>query len=253
MQICRNLPARADFCTTEEQCECSIGENEVFYMIHARPKASAIFVIGSLMLLLGGCLTSSEEASPDNPETVIVGGNVAPLIAGNPASAVSIGQTYSFTPSASDADGDVLTFSVSNQPNWATLVPSTGTLYGTPQLGNLGLYNNIVMSVSDGTDQADLSPFSIEVVATATGFASLSWQAPTQNEDGSALSDLAGYRIYFGNGMGEYNTVIEIDNPSITAYLVENLVPNTYYFVMTSLNSTGLESNYTEVGSKTIQ
>ncbi len=74
--------------------------------------------------------------------------------------------------------------------------------------------------------------------------ATLSWTPPTQNTDGSPLTDLAGYKIYYGNESGNYQTSIQIDNPGITIYVVENLTPNTYYFVITAFNRIGAESDF---------
>jgi hypothetical protein len=42
-------------------------------------------------------------------------------------------------------------------------------------------------------------------------------------------------------------------NPGITTYVVESLTPNTYYFTVTALNSTGAESVFSNTASKTIQ
>ena len=72
----------------------------------------------------------------------------------------------------------------------------------------------------------------------------LSWTPPTQNSDGSALTDLAGYNIYYGNESGNYGIIIKIDNPGIAIYVVENLTPNTYYFVITAFNRIGAESDF---------
>jgi len=57
-----------------------------------------------------------------------------------------------------------------------------------------------------------------------------------QNTDGSPLTDLTGYKIYYGNESGNYQASIQIDNPGIAIYVVENLTPNTYYFVLTVIN-----------------
>src|SRR5262245_28788244 len=62
--------------------------------------------------------------------------NTPPTISGMPAPSVTSGQTYSFQPSASDANGDALTFSISNRPAWASFSTSTGLLAGTPAAGN---------------------------------------------------------------------------------------------------------------------
>src|SRR5580698_9107176 len=91
--------------------------------------------------------------------------NTAPQISGTPATSVIAGSAYSFTPTASDADGDTLTFAVSNLPDWANFDPSSGTLSGTPPPASIGSYPNISISVSDGQANTSLPPFAIQVVA----------------------------------------------------------------------------------------
>ena len=81
----------------------------------------------------------------------------------------------------------------------------------------------------------------------------LSWTAPTHNEDGSALTDLAGFKIYWGTTPGIYTNSERIDNPGITTYTVDGLPPDTYEFVTTSLNAAGIESTYSNPATKTVQ
>jgi hypothetical protein len=88
-------------------------------------------------------------------------------ISGTPATQVTAGQAYSFTPTASGPTGATLTFSVQNLPSWATFSTSTGTLSGTPSSSNVGTFANIVISVTDGRKSAALAAFSIQVTATA--------------------------------------------------------------------------------------
>lgn len=204
--------------------------------------------------LLSGCLTGGEtddaQAGPDpdpNPP-----GNAAPTISGSPRTSTTVGEAYTFTPSASDADGDPLTFSVENLPRWADFSTDDGTISGVPNLGDEGTYSDILVSVSDGSAQASLPEFSLNVTQTAMGSATLSWTPPTENEDGSTLSNLAGYKIYYGVNQGSYPNQVTIDNPGITTYVVENLSPNTYFFVSTAFNSSGVESDYSNVASKTV-
>ncbi len=97
--------------------------------------------------------------------TVTQAPNQAPTITGAPASSVVAGQPYAFTPIASDADGDALTFSIQNRPTWATFSSSTGQLSGTPTSAQVGSYPNIVISVSDGKTSTALSPFGVTVSA----------------------------------------------------------------------------------------
>jgi Putative Ig domain len=178
--------------------------------------------------------------------------NTPPTISGNPPSQVNANSAYSFTPTASDANGDTLTFSITGQPSWASFNSSTGRLFGTPAAGDVGTYTNIRITVSDGSASATLGPFSITVQAVSLGSVTLDWIPPTENEDGSPLTDLAGYRIYWGTSSGSYPNSVTINNPGVTSYVVGNLAPGTYEFVATSFNSTGMESTYSNPATKVV-
>ena len=95
--------------------------------------------------------------------------NDAPTIGGTPATSVGEMAPYSFVPTASDVDPtmDTLTFSIVNQPSWASFDPNTGELSGTPGSGDAGVTTSgIVISVSDGIAPAvDLSAFDLSVLA----------------------------------------------------------------------------------------
>ena len=183
--------------------------------------------------------------------TVSAAQNRPPEISGNPPGAVNAGSAYSFTPTSSDADGDTLSFSVTNLPSWASFDSSNGALTGTPGDGDVGTYSNIMISVSDGAETASLQ-FSITVNAVSLGSATLTWTAPTQNDDGSPLTDLAGYKLYSGTTPGNYTLLTTINNPSVTTFQVDNLAPGTYYFVATAFSAAGVESSYSGMATKTI-
>ncbi|MFQ6021395.1 MAG: fibronectin type III domain-containing protein [Acidiferrobacterales bacterium] len=91
------------------------------------------------------------------------------------------------------------------------------------------------------------------VTPVAKGSVTLRWQPPTRNTDGSKLTDLAGYKIYYGTSKEYYQRVIDIKDPTITQYTINHLPPYTYYFVIIAYNRAGAESHYSNVGSKTIQ
>jgi len=207
-------------------------------------------------VVLGGCFDlmgdTVEETTAAPPDSGPGPSNNAPTISGNPPPAVIVGNNYTFTPIASDPDGDTLTFIIQNKPSWANFNASTGSLSGVANLGSEGTYANIGISVSDGSMSDSLPQFSIDVSQLALGSATLSWTPPTVNTDGSPLTDLAAYKIYYGTSPGSYPNQIRIDNPGISTYVVDNLVPNTYYFVSTSINSMGIESNYSNVASKAV-
>jgi|SRR5580704_5488146 hypothetical protein len=72
----------------------------------------------------------------------------------------------------------------------------------------------------------------------------LSWRAPTENSNGSQLTNLSGYKIYYGESSGDYSSSIQVANPTLTTYVVENLARGHYYFALTSYTSSGEESGF---------
>ena len=92
----------------------------------------------------------------------------APVISGSPGTSAVAGNKYSFRPTASDADGDALRFSIVNRPVWASFSASTGRLYGTPAANQVGQYTDIRIRVSDGNTRVALPAFSIDVRSEQT-------------------------------------------------------------------------------------
>ena len=183
---------------------------------------------------------------------IVFAGNTAPHISGTPATISAVGHNYSFTPTALDPTSDELTYSIQNKPVWAQFNKSTGTLSGTPQAGDVGSFSNIEISVSDGEFSDVLPGFTITVNQFNLGSVTLNWVAPTQNEDGTALINLNGYKIYYGTSPGNYSNQITINNPGITSYVIDNLAPDTWYFASKSFNASGMESAYSNQVSRTV-
>jgi len=192
--------------------------------------------------LLGGCLEQAgSNIELDEQGDIGPSKNTSPTIAGHPARAILYANVYKFQPEATDTDGDKLTFGIENKPVWATFDPATGALWGQPDLSSIGVYDDIVVSVSDGVGSDSLPPFSITVSMNALGKVTLNWAPPTENSDGTPLMDLAGYYIYVGEESGVYLKKITIKNSGITRYVVDNLLPDTYYFAASSFNTFGVE------------
>jgi hypothetical protein len=209
-------------------------------------------------ILLGGCGGGgggdggSGTSSNANTPPPSAGTNAAPTISGTPAANVVAGQAYSFQPAANDPNGDQLTFSVANLPGWATFDATTGRVSGTPTAAQVGAYSNITVSVSDGTANTALAAFSITVTDVASGAATLSWTPPTQNSDGSALTNLAGFQVRYGRTASNLDQSVSLDNPSINRYVVENLSAGTWYFAVVAVNSAGATSTLSNTSNKTI-
>jgi hypothetical protein len=157
-----------------------------------------------------------------------------------------------FSITVTDAAGKSLTFSISNKPAWATFSASTGLLSGTPAAGAVGSYANIVISVSDGSASASLPAFSIIVSAVTSGSATLNWTPPTQNTDGSPLSDLSGYIIFYGTNASSLSQQISLSDPSLSTYVVPGLSTGTWYFAVKAVTTSGVDSGFSNTAGKTI-
>src|SRR5205085_5676764 len=115
--------------------------------------ALASLALGACAAPQGGDPTAAAQ-SPGSTST-------APTISGTPSTSVVAGQSYAFTPTTTNPGGMTLTFSIINQPSWATFSSGTGELSGTPATTDVGTYANIEISVSDGTSKVALPAFSL--------------------------------------------------------------------------------------------
>src|SRR5512139_87101 len=197
-----------------------------------------------------GTMTSTTTTAP----TVTAPANTAPVISGTPPASVTAGSAYAFSPTASDADGNMLAFSVANKPAWAVFSTATGSLAGTPTATQAGTYSGITISVSDGTATTSLPAFGITVYApvTTSGTAMLTWAAPSQNTDGTALTNLAGFKVYHGTSATALNDVIQLEGAASTTYTYGQLGSGTHYFAVSAYTVNGLEGDLSALGSKTI-
>lgn len=92
----------------------------------------------------------------------------------------------------------------------------------------------------------------VRIGPVGDGTALVSWLAPTENTDNSTLTDLAGFKIYFGIFPGEYDNSITVNNAGLSSFLVEKLGTADWFFVVTAINSSGIESAYSKEVFKTI-
>jgi hypothetical protein len=179
--------------------------------------------------------------------------NGPPVLSGSPLSEVVQGTEYVFRPAVNDPDGDPVNFSISGKPAWATFNSSTGELRGRPDASAVGSSSTVSITASDGFLSTTIGPFGVTVVSQGNGQATLSWLPPTENTDGSPLTDLAGYEIHWGINPGSYTESAVINNQGITSYVVDNLLSGaTYYFATSAFTASGMQSNFSNEASKTI-
>src|SRR5262249_33842222 len=143
-------------------------------------------------------------------------------------------------------------FSIASKPTWAAFNSATGELSGTPTANDVGSHEEITISVSDGRSTVQLAQFAINVMPQASRSITLSWQAPTENTDGSTLTNLQGYKIHYGTQAGQYTSTITLSNAGLTRYVIDNLNAGTYYFAISAISSTGVESDLSGEANKTI-
>ena len=102
-------------------------------------------------------------------------------------------------------------------------------------------------SASTSQDTSSTSP------AAASGNAvTLNWTPPTENEDGTPLTNLAGYNIHYGKASRQYTQRISVSNPGVASYVVQDLTGGKYYFSVAAVNSHGTESPLSAEVSATV-
>ncbi len=174
----------------------------------------------------------------------------APTIGGVPSPSSLVGRVYDFIPVASDPNGRSLSFSVAGRPAWASFNAATGELTGTPAAADVGTAQ-VTITVSNGLALSSLT-FTLAVVSSAPGTATVSWVPPTTRTDGTSLTNLAAYRVYFGTDPNKLLNTVDITNSTVTVSVVPNLTSGTWYFAATAIDANGVESAYSNIASKTI-
>jgi hypothetical protein len=185
--------------------------------------------------------TSSTSATIDRGSST--SSTNSPSLAGSPPTTAMAGEAYSFQPKVANASGTVK-FTVKNLPSWAKFDAATGQLTGTPNSSNIGTFSGISIAATASGSALTLPDFAITVAPSVSqaNAVTVSWQPPMENTDGTSLSDLKGYRVKYGPSPKAYSSTIQVTNPGLTMYVVDNLPSGHYYFAVTAYNNNGYES-----------
>ena len=73
----------------------------------------------------------------------------------------------------------------------------------------------------------------------------IAWKAPTTNQDGTPLTDLAGYKLYYGHEPGNYLTSFPVGYRP-TYRLLGLSSDRTYYIAITARDFAGNESDFSQ-------
>jgi Fibronectin type III domain len=96
------------------------------------------------------------------------------------------------------------------------------------------------------------TPVPTAMTTTSSDAVTINWTPPTENTNGSALTNLSGYNIHYGTASGDYTQTISVSNAGIATYVVDDLNPGTYYFAVGAVNSQGTESPVSSEVSATV-
>jgi hypothetical protein len=215
----------------------------------SRELAAAVLFLGALLFLPG--LASAVTVAPGQPVTI-----TANLSVGQTLNYANV--TFFIVNSAGKYTGlhtnVVTSFTAGVTKTVSAKITLPATLAVGTYAASAGIYNS-------AWTQLRWVPnvFTFQVAAAtaappppSTGTAALSWTAPVANSDGTVLSNLAGYKIYYGTSATNLTQSVTVANPGLTAYTVSNLAPGTWYFAVTAYSSAGIESGRSAVVSTTL-
>jgi len=89
-------------------------------------------------------------------------------------------------------------------------------------------------------------------VSVTTGTATLAWTAPTTNTNGTAVTPLTGYTIYYGTAQNSMTNTVVVSGSSTTSYEISGLAAGTWYFTVAADAADGTQSAMSNIESKTI-
>lgn len=157
-------------------------------------------VILSICLLFAGC------KSDDTGFNSYIGGVVAaspPVITGKPATTAIVGSRYAFKPVVSSSDPTTVSFGVRNKPRWLSFDESSGALSGSPQVTDIGTFEDVTITVSVGAAVNELPPFDIQVIEKSGTTAGPSEPPPPPRASGSKFAFSEIPEIVFVRGYPE--------------------------------------------------
>jgi hypothetical protein len=198
------------------------------FVFAACPQIRNVIVCGLVTFALSACGAGGESSSSgttagtSEPATSLVSPNVG-LIDRTPVEQSDDTTTQGTT--SSPGTSTAATTPGSTNTSIATPVP------GTPASGSGSSATTVASNDNPPSSQMP-----------STGTATLDWTPPTQNSDGSVLTDLAGYTVYYGTSPGNLTEKVKITNPGLSAYTMTNLASGTWYFAVASYSSAGAES-----------
>lgn len=204
-----------------------------------------VVALSSSFLGLAACGMDGDSTLPVTTQSV-VSSNAGTIDRATDTTASTIPQTASLAgPSTSNTSAATPASSTAGTGSTVVAVNTPPSTVGGSS-GSTGSGGGTGGAGTGGTGSGGNGP------NTTTGSTTLDWIPPTRNSDGTALTNLAGYIVYYGTSPTNLNRSVKITNPGLTAYTVTNLASGKWYFAITSVSSSGVESARTSTLSATI-
>lgn len=157
--------------------------------------------------------------------------------------------TFTFGVSGTSTDGKTIvpTVTWSTTPA-ATSCAATATPAKTDWTGNKAAAGTAALTAVAAT-----TSFQLLCNWPGNTTAIVTWAPPTTNTDGSPLTDLAGFRVQWGQQSGDQNMdqTVYLSNPALRTWTSPALSPTgQWFFGVKAFNSLGLESALSNIASK---
>ena len=213
-----------------------------------------LLTLGSLCFpLLTGCMedmTLTLKTTEDQTDTEILDGTITQSIELGSNLTVTAGDAITLTPTLTNIDSGSVSYQWEQTSGNIVSLTANDTPYLTfTTTENDTLEFDLTVTDSNGNEYTD--SVSVDVLAnddTDQVSVQLSWDAPTLNEDGSLLTDLAGYKIYYGESETNMDTSLSVTDPLQTSYTIDELSSNnSYFFCISAYNTQGKESECSEI------
>ena len=204
-------------------------------MINFRSVARHVLTM-LLALSMSACSSGSATGGPENA--------AISLTISSQSSASTVDTTDSAMSLSGSANSDMGVFKVTwiNDRGGGGVATGTDSWHVTSINLELG-ENKITVTAEDTAGTTISQRIVVNRESGQTGSVTLSWIAPTARNDGSPLTNLAGYRIDYGRMSGIYDYQIDINNPGLLTFIVEDLVSGDWYFALIAYDSDGFESD----------
>ena len=151
------------------------------------------------------------------------------------------------------ANGNYGNLTINTDGNWNYAADNSQAAIQNLASG-ASLTDSLTVSSVDGTTHTVVITIIGADEASTAANVSLSWVAPSEREDSTpiSLSEIAGYKIYYGTTPGQYTNSVDINDGIAEGYTFKALPLGTYFFVVTTYDAEGRESQYSPEVTKVI-